>query len=81
MDANPDLVAAVAVEAWLMARSAALRLETPAMSGEQATQQALAELRQRYPALGGTLRRLTVANTFGSPAKDPGRPADGTSAS
>lgn len=73
MDVNPDIVAAVAMEAWLMARTEALRTGPPLMTQDAATRQAIEELKDRYPALGGALRRLTVANTFGTRRAEPER--------
>jgi hypothetical protein len=67
MDVNPDLIATVAIEAWLMARTEALRTGPPKTTQDEATKRAIAELKERYPAIGGALRRLTVQNTFGTP--------------
>lgn len=63
---DPDLIAEMATEAWLMARKDSLRSAGPGMDADAATTQAILEFKARYPALGGTLRRLTVANTFGT---------------
>ena len=75
MDVNPDIVAAVAIEAWLMARTQALRMGPPTMTQDAATKQAIEELKDRYPAMGGALRRLTVANTFGTTRRKPAEQA------
>jgi hypothetical protein len=65
MDVNPDLIAAVSVEAWVMARCAAIVIVNPGMSRDQAVEQSIKELRTRYPSLGGTVRRLNAAAIFG----------------
>jgi hypothetical protein len=65
MDVNPDLIAAVAVEAWVMARCAAVVASNPGVPREQAVEQSIAELRRRYPHLGGTVRQLNAAAIFG----------------
>jgi hypothetical protein len=66
MDVNPDVIATVAIEAWLMARTETLRTGPPTLTSEEATQRAIAELKHRYPDIGGALRRFTIANTFGT---------------
>lgn len=58
MDVDPDLMAAVAVEAWLMARAATLMARNPKLGHEAAVGQALVDLRRKYPALGGSLRGI-----------------------
>jgi nitrate reductase assembly molybdenum cofactor insertion protein NarJ len=58
MDVDPDTMAAVAVEAWVMARAATLSAGNPKLAHEAAVGQALVDLRRKYPALGGTLRGM-----------------------
>lgn len=60
MDVDPDTVAAIAVEAWVMARARSLIALTPSLGQEQAIEQALVDLRRKRPALGGALRALNA---------------------
>ena len=60
MDVDPDTMAAIAVEAWVLGRAAILMARTKGLSHDQAVEQALVDLRKKYPALGGSLRNLTA---------------------
>jgi hypothetical protein len=60
MDVDPDTMAAVSVEAWVMGRAATLMARNKAISPEQAVEQALVDLRRKYPAFGGALRGLNA---------------------
>jgi hypothetical protein len=65
MDVDPDMMAAVAVEAWVMARAATLLAHQKGLSPQHAVDQALVDLRRKYPALGGSLRGLDAKGILG----------------